>query len=263
MKRPKVHVPGGVLQLRWNGRSLVRWSWKRQLLERLLPVPFSAPHLEYSLIASLEGEAQPSERLISVAIQAIQHAREISLDEVDRRVPPGGTDRPSRWPGSHYRLLAALVAVLQPRCVVEVGTAQGYSALALKYRLPSDGLVATFDLVGWQQYPQSCFTQADFADQRLIQYTDDLSDPAAARRHHDLLSRAELIFLDAAKDGVTEPQLLANLQAVPFVKPSLLVLDDIRIWNMLKVWRDISYPKLDLTSFGHWSGTGLVEWLGK
>jgi hypothetical protein len=38
--------------------------------------------------------------------------------------------------------------------------------------------------------------------------------------------------------------------------------DDIRLWNMLRTWRTINRPKLDLTSFGHWSGTGLVDWTG-
>ena len=39
----------------------------------------------------------------------------------------------------------------------------------------------------------------------------------------------------------------------------LILLDDIRLWKMLKIWREISMPKLDLTSFGHWSGTGIVQ----
>ena len=28
----------------------------------------------------------------------------------------------------------------------------------------------------------------------------------------------------------------------------------------LRIWRAIARPKLDVTSFGHWTGTGLVEW---
>jgi hypothetical protein len=41
--------------------------------------------------------------------------------------------------------------------------------------------------------------------------------------------------------------------------PTILVLDDTRLLNMIDVWRLIRSPKLDLTSFGHWSGTGLVD----
>jgi hypothetical protein len=35
--------------------------------------------------------------------------------------------------------------------------------------------------------------------------------------------------------------------------------DDIRFVNMVDNWNAIASPKLDLTSFGHWSGTGLVD----
>jgi len=43
----------------------------------------------------------------------------------------------------------------------------------------------------------------------------------------------------------------------------LVVFDDIRQWNMLKIWRDITRPKIDLTSFGHWTGTGIIDWNGQ
>jgi hypothetical protein len=36
--------------------------------------------------------------------------------------------------------------------------------------------------------------------------------------------------------------------------------DDIRLMNLLSIWRGIQRPKMDITSFGHWSGTGLVDW---
>lgn len=259
-KRQHIEVrdPGWTLQMRWRGRTLLRWSWKRQLLQRLLPVPFRARHVEYSLLASTDDDIQPSERLLSLALQAVQRAAELRLEDLDRRVPPDFPYPPSLWPGQHYRLLAALADILQPRCVVEIGTGSGISALAFKHHLPAEGQVVTFDLTPWQQ--QDLFlTPEDFADHRLIQYTDDLSDPAALQRHRALLSRADLILIDAAKDGVTEPKLLENLRQISFAKPPLLVLDDIRVWTMLKVWREIPYPKLDLTSFGSWTGTGLVE----
>lgn len=264
MKRQQhieVRDPKWRLHLTWRGRTLLRWSWKRQLLQRVLPVPFSARHVEYSLLASTDDDIQPSERLLRLALQAIQRATELRLDALDRRFSADFPYPPSLWPGQQYRLLAALVEILQPRRVVEIGTGGGVSTLALKHHLPLDAQIVTFDLIPWAQHSDSCLTTEDFADQRLIQYTNDLSDPAVMQRHQALLSRAELIFLDAAKDGVTESKLLANLRHVPFVKPPLLVLDDIRVWTMLKVWRGIPHPKLDVTSFGSWTGTGLVEWL--
>ena len=75
-----------------------------------------------------------------------------------------------------------------------------------------------------------------------------------------LLEQADIIFIDAAKDGICEPRLIENLRRVSFKTPPLVIFDDIRLRNMLRVWREISAPKLDVTSFGHRSGTGLVKW---
>ena len=44
------------------------------------------------------------------------------------------------------------------------------------------------------------------------------------------------------------------------IRPPIGVFDDIRQWTMLAIWRAVQRPKLDLTSFGHWSGTGLIDW---
>jgi hypothetical protein len=38
--------------------------------------------------------------------------------------------------------------------------------------------------------------------------------------------------------------------------------DGIRVLNMIGIWRRLARPKMDLTSFGHWSGTGLADWNG-
>ena len=67
------------------------------------------------------------------------------------------------------------------------------------------------------------------------------------------------MFLDGPKDGIFEKQLLSRLASAEYFKPKILVLDDIKFMNMIPLWRSIQNPKLDLTSFGHWSGTGLVD----
>ena len=42
-------------------------------------------------------------------------------------------------------------------------------------------------------------------------------------------------------------------------KNRLLLIDDVKYFTMYKVWKKIQSPKLDLSSFGHWSGTGIVD----
>jgi hypothetical protein len=91
----------------------------------------------------------------------------------------------------------------------------------------------------------------------------DLSDARVFELHRSMIQEAELLFVDGPKDGIFERKLLQQLETVDFRKPLLVVMDDIRFWNMLSIWQEIARPKLDLTSFGHWSGTGLVEWRGR
>lgn len=234
--------------------------FKAGLLRRLLRPPTQARHAEYSMILSADDDSgRPSKRLIDLAARAIGAAAEIDLTDVSARIRQ--TVRyPDVWPGEHYRLLAALVKIERPKLVVEIGTSQGLSALAMKKFLPREGEVATFDIVPWQKISDTYLTEADFADGRLTHWVGDLSDPLAFTRHSALLERADFIFADAPKDGKFEPLFLKNLEKLQFKQPTILILDDIRVWKMLATWRQVVRPKLDLTSFGHWSGTGLVDY---
>jgi hypothetical protein len=94
-------------------------------------------------------------------------------------------------------------------------------------------------------------------EQRIV----DLADPKQAESQMDILENADFIFADAAKDGVMERELIALFDRVRFKKPPIIMFDDIRFVNMTQIWREIRHPKLDVSSFGHWSGTGLVEWV--
>jgi predicted O-methyltransferase YrrM len=202
----------------------------------------------------------PNDFLIDLALRAANEAWHLRLPELSERVVNETKDFTRVWPGEHYRLLAALVKLVQPKRVVEIGTFCGLSALALKKFLPADGRIITFDLVRWDSLPDTALCPADFADERLRQEIGDLSDPAVFETHRAAIRDTELMFLDGPKNDQFERELLRQLETIDFRKPLLLVFDDIRFWNMLALWQEIGRPKLDLTSFGHWSGTGLVDW---
>ena len=234
---------------------------------RLFPVPFPVRHAFYSMVFSEDDAVSaPSRRLLDTSIEAIQCARRLDLSEIASRLK-GRFSYPDSivnlWPGEHYRLLAALVQVVRPKLVVEIGTAEGISALSLMQQLPSFGQVVTFDVVPWQQYPRSCVDQNDFATGKLRQIIADLGNPGECARYRSLLCEADLIFVDAAKDGALEHKILENFSEITFRALPILVFDDIRLWNMLRIWRQIRLPKMDMTSFGHWCGTGLCEWTGE
>jgi predicted O-methyltransferase YrrM len=225
---------------------------------RLAPLgrwPIATGHVESSLIAPAKGV--PTDRLLDVALQAAQAARYIDLSWISDRGPERFADV---WPGEHYKLLSALVSVLQPKTVIEIGTATGMSALALKTALPDDGEIVTFDLVAWRDYPGSVLKDVDFADGRLEQRRDDLSTSAGWRANAELLRRAELIFVDAKHDGAQEREVVRGFDDVGLAGAPIVVFDDIRVWRMLAFWQELERPKLDVTSFGHWSGTGLVDY---
>ena len=209
---------------------------------------------------TLNSYGRPTEHLIDLALRASQEAWRTELPELSRRVDADSNDFTRIWPGEHYRLLAALVKLLQPQSVIEIGTLRGLSALALKKFLPNAGKIDTFDVVPWDSLSDTSLRPEDFEDDRLRQQIGDLSDTAVFELHRSLFQQTELLFVDGPKDGIFERKLLQQLETVDFHKPLLLVMDDIRFWNMLAIWQDIARPKLDLTSFGHWSGTGLVEW---
>lgn len=237
-----------------------RWNMiKPKLLRALVPTPLKASHVELSLIASAHDEpGHPTEWLLETSLRAIEAARSVQLDDISSRIKDG-PDYPSVWPGEHYKLLAGFVRALQPVTIVEIGTFRGLSTLALAKYLPAGGKVVTFDVVPWHQVETTAFRESDF-DGPIRQINEDLADLGTARRHADLLCSADLFFIDAAKDGVMERHFLANLETLGLKPDTLVIFDDTRLWNMLDIWRDIRYPKLDLTSFGHWSGTGVIHW---
>jgi hypothetical protein len=87
---------------------------------------------------------------------------------------------------------------------------------------------------------------------------DDLTVRDGLMRHIEVVRSAQLIFVDAAKDGRMEDRLLRLLAEVPFASRAFVIFDDIRLYNMLATWRRIASPKIDLTSFGHFTGTGVA-----
>src|SRR6266513_3023075 len=125
-------------------------SIQRRTLKLVLPNPRRG-HGEYSMIYdTLNTSGRPSDYLIDLALRAAQEAWRTELPDLSRRVDADSNDFTRIWPGEHYRLLAALVKLLQPKRVVEVGTFRGLSALALKKFLPVAGKITTFDIAPWE-----------------------------------------------------------------------------------------------------------------
>lgn len=230
---------------------------RKLLLGLVLPPPVHTNHRLYSMTLPPDvWKSRPSERLVSLAVRAAARAQKLELTELAQRAGASV----NQWPGEHYRMVAALVAELGAKNVVEIGTYQGVASLAMFSQLPADGHMTTFDVIPWPQIKPPVLRESDFADGRLKQEIADLQDFATMEKYRDVFQRADVIFVDAAKDGVMEQRFIENFRRLGLPKGPIMMFDDIREWKMLRIWNDITEPKLDITSFGHWTGSGWVDW---
>lgn len=228
-------------------------------LQKAAPLPTHAADKRFSaLFATIDQPGQPTPELLNFGISCAADALSIDLTSVSSRIKKGH-NYIDIFPGEHYKLLAAIVKKRQPSVVVELGTHLGYSALCMKQCMPAGAQIYTFDVIPWNRFEDTILEEEDFQS-GLTQFTDDLTKWEEVERHRAMLEQADIIFMDALKDGKQEYLFLDNFSRLQFKKKCLFMFDDIRLWNMLDIWYNLDKPKLDLTSFGHWSGTGLVEW---
>jgi predicted O-methyltransferase YrrM len=219
------------------------------------------------MVLSPETPPRDNRALMELALRACRAAAtEVDFSDLAKR--PNCKRWLTVWPGEHYKLLSGLVKVLRPKVAMEIGTAEGLSALAMKKYIPEGGKVVTFDIVPWDQIADTMLVKEDFEEEhgrdaratKLEQRLGDLADRQVFEKHRELLETVEFLFVDGPKDNDFEWKLLGYLKTVKFKKPPIVVFDDTRLWSMLRFWRELPYPKLDLTSVGHCSGTGLVQW---
>jgi len=217
-------------------------------------------HSEPSTICSVDDDVQPNQFLFDLALKAIQTAgfETISLSSNSLKI------HDSQWinifPGEHYRILRAFSKILDASCIIEIGTFTGAGSVAF-LQGNDHGVTHTFDIFPWHENT-SHITKENLDSGRIVYHVADLTTPTLFSQYRDLLNQADIIFSDGPKDGIFENKFLAlSTQLDP--KPNkLLILDDTKVLrnaNMIETWRRIQSPKLDITSFGHWSGTGIID----
>lgn len=218
----------------------------------------SSRHTLPSIISSLDDDpsTQNCDKLINILAQSSVRA---SIIQINSSSDKQDSIYYNIYPGEHYRLLAGLISTTDPKCLVDIGTFTGMSSrIMLDYSSP-DAEIHTFDIHAYDKF-DSHLKSKDFNERNFVQHLDDLSRPSVFNKYAALLDKADLIFCDAPKDGSFEYEFLKLLSDAKLSEKSrLLLLDDIRFENMWMLWRSIGSPKIDATSFGHWSGTGIVD----
>jgi len=225
-----------------------------KLLSKLVVGKKNIRHIEPSVIFSTHRYVT-NKFLIDLSLKAVDVAASDEIVIPNEKL----TDAVfyNVFPGEHYRLLKAIAKITNPSVLVEIGTYTGMGSVALMQG-QEKGILYTFDVLPWDEF-QTHLTKRYFEKNEIIQILDDLSNSKAFEKHREILNQAEIIFMDAPKDGVFEYRFIELLSTLQPKKNKLLILDDIRFINMIDLWVSIESPKLDVSSFGHWSGTGLVD----
>jgi predicted O-methyltransferase YrrM len=199
----------------------------------------------------------PGGRLIEIMQELAQRVPYVTHHLLDRRKGPSGPRWHEIWPGEHYNLLTAITEYLIPRVVWEFGTFTGAGTVAIEEGCCKFPGLTTIFTVDNNPPNENWFHELDFGVYRIV---DDFLSPSVL--NHNDLPKADLIFIDGPKDNKTEAQLLCELGKITFRNRPIVVMDDIREPALVYVWRNIQRPKMDLTSLGHFTGTGIIDWTG-
>lgn len=148
-----------------------------------------------------------------------------------------------------YRLIAYLAQQMPAGCTfVDIGTYFGLSAAALA---SNEGCqVKTYDIYDHITDNIDTYTIKNVNNIEFL--IKDCLDDA------DVLAKASIIVLDVdPHDGLQETEIVAKLRAVGF--KGVLIVDDIKLNDKMKqFWNEIPERKKDVSTYGHWSGTGIV-----
>ena len=211
-------------------------------------------HFEPSILYSLQQEPELNEFIFNL----FKNASDFAFSEKIKNINDELKDSQfyNIFPGSHYRILNGIVKYLNPKLVVEIGTYTGMGTFALSQNL--SGEIISFDVVDYKNF-ETHLSDQFLKKNKFKQYLSDLSEKTEYDKHYELLNNADIIFIDAPKDGKFEYKILENMTNLKNKENKILILDDIKFMNMINLWNSIKSPKMDIVSVGNWTGTGLVD----
>ncbi len=143
----------------------------------------------------------------------------------------------------HYRLLAYISGLFKKQTLLDIGTYQGSSSIALSFN--KNNKVISFDLDPQPEIENIKIPNIEF---RLGNILNDDS----------LILSVPFILVDTYHNGDFELDFINKLIEIKY--KGLVMFDDIHLNDpMRKFWNSIKQEKYDLTSIGHQTGTGLIK----
>ncbi len=167
-----------------------------------------------------------------------------------------------------YKLLAYMSTLLNNETILDVGTFEGGSALALSKNKTNN--VISID-VKYQvnrdiDLDNILFLEGDILndDEEIIKIDKNFRSGVLKKGYgKELIKQSKLILYDTVHDGVVEKQFHDYL--VKSNWSGVCIWDDTKYrWNgelrqgMIDFWDSIENEKEDITKYAHWTGTGVV-----
>lgn len=154
------------------------------------------------------------------------------------------------YKGEQYKLISYVAKHFPGGCVfIDIGTFVGYSALALSVNKAAK--VITYDIYDVTKLFREGFKSiCDVAN--ITRCTKNCLEDM------QLLLSSSLIVLDIdPHDGVQEKDIITRLHNEKY--KGIVICDDIHLNSgMEDFWNWVSLKKLDVTQYGHHSGTGII-----
>lgn len=190
-------------------------------------------------------------------------------DLLDYYTHQGYLDSKQNFGIEHYKLFMGISRQLNNVKILEIGTHNGNSAVALSYgKLYNNNItIDTYDIINLlKENPKSFFKEYN-----VNYYLENLFDNELREKYKNKILSYDIIFIDIdPHEGILEYDFLIWLKNNNY--SGLIIFDDIHLGlnhtannyrptqhTMQDFWKKIDEKfKKDLTYIGHHSGTGLV-----
>lgn len=139
----------------------------------------------------------------------------------------------------HYRLLAYISKLYNGVTLLDIGSYQGSSAIALSFNKKNK--VISYDIDQQPEIVEITIPNIKFIKGNVLK--DEITAP--------------FILLDTYHDGTFEQDFVDHLVKINY--KGLVMFDDIHLnKEMSNFWNGLKNEKYDLTEIGHHSGTGIA-----
>jgi predicted O-methyltransferase YrrM len=152
-----------------------------------------------------------------------------------------------------YRLYSYLSTFFNNTTILDIGTFDGRSAIALSHN--ENNKIISYDICNHINNNRHQIYSKKNISFNIKNVLYDLNE--------ELIKNVKIVMIDIDHYETIETLIINKLKQLNF--SGLIILDDITnhpdpIMNlcMNKLWNNITDTKYDFTKYGHWSGTGII-----